>query len=129
MSGQQRILVIEDDPGIRDLFAETLREEGGYTVDLAGSAAEARDRFGFPSGYDLVIADWWLPDADGVALAKDAAAQGAKSFIVTGYALKLIGEAADRHELLKKPITATQLLEAVERVLGQSGAGTANRPA
>jgi len=121
MAAESRILLVEDDPEIQDLFAEPLREEG-YAVDVAGSAAEARRRLG-DSGYALVIADWWLPDGDGIVLANEAAERGAKSFVLSGYALTLIGETAHRHELLRKPITPTELIEAVQRKIGAAGSG------
>ncbi len=112
----RRILLIEDDVGVRDLLVHVLRE-GGYDVEVAGTAAAARERLA-SSRYALVIADWWLPDGDGVSLANEAADLGAKSFVLSGYSITLTGPSESRHELLKKPISPAALLEAVQRRLG-----------
>lgn len=111
-----RILLAEDDPDIPELFAPVLREEG-FDVDIARTAAETLDLLS-SSHYAVTIIDWWLPDGDGVVLANRAADLGAQSFVLSGYALRLVGAAADRLELLRKPITPTELVEAIRRKIG-----------
>ena len=66
---REAILVVDDEPGVRDSLAGMLGDEG-YLVDTADSgeaglkAAEARR-------YDLVLLDVWLPGMDGLeALAR-----------------------------------------------------------
>jgi two-component system KDP operon response regulator KdpE len=61
-----RILVIEDDKGLRLTLTATLRAEG-YFPDEAGSVLTGRGRIaaGKP---DLIILDLGLPDADGMNL-------------------------------------------------------------
>lgn len=110
-----RILIAEDDPGVRDQLAFALCE-AGYEVDVASTAAEGR-RWLKAHDYDVVIADWWLPDADGLILANEAFERGAKTFVLTGYALTLLHQAAERHQLLRKPISPTAFVTAVERSL------------
>ena len=58
------ILIVDDDPGFRSLMEAILRGEG-YTVDTAGSVAEAVSIAGRMS-YHLVISDLKLPDGSGV---------------------------------------------------------------
>ena len=98
------------------MFAHALRDEG-YDVDAASTATEAREQLNSGSPYARVIVDWWLPDGTGVVLANQAAALGAKTFVLSGYAVTLIGATADRHELLRKPMTPIKLIEAVHRKL------------
>ncbi|HSB18309.1 MAG TPA: sigma-54 dependent transcriptional regulator [Bryobacteraceae bacterium] len=62
----ERILVIDDDPGFRNLL-ETILVGEGYGVENAGSVAEAV-RAGGRRNYDLVVADMKLPDGDGLAV-------------------------------------------------------------
>jgi two-component system response regulator FlrC len=59
----ERILVVDDDPGFRNLL-ETILLGQGYTVESATSVAEAL-RAGERRKYDLVITDLKLPDGDG----------------------------------------------------------------
>jgi DNA-binding NtrC family response regulator len=60
----ERILVVDDDPGFRNLL-ETILTGEGYTVESAGSAGDAL-RAGARRKYDLVITDLKLPDGDGL---------------------------------------------------------------
>jgi DNA-binding NtrC family response regulator len=60
----ERILIVDDDPGFRNLL-ETILVGEGYGVDSAGSEAEAL-RAGGRRKYDLVVTDLKLPDGDGL---------------------------------------------------------------
>lgn len=110
-----RVLVADDDPGVREQLAFALCE-AGYHVDVASTAADARRRIQ-SCYYEVVIADWWLPDADGLVLANEASDRGAKTFVLTGYALTLLHRAAERHQLLRKPISPTTMVQVIEHSL------------
>ncbi len=61
------VLVVEDKTSLRQMLEEMLRAEGHGVVGLAsGSAAVERLRAGGP--VDLVLTDWRLPGADGLAV-------------------------------------------------------------
>src|SRR5690625_4868523 len=64
-----RILVVDDEPDIRDLIGEILRDEG-HETETAGNAAEARERVR-NSAPDLVLLDIWMPDTDGISLLRE----------------------------------------------------------
>src|SRR5437868_6022704 len=76
----------------------------GYTVDFVATAADAHERLE-QKKYALVIADWRLPDGNGIDLADRAARLGARTIIVSGYIFNLPAGAAKRHGLLTKPIS------------------------
>jgi hypothetical protein len=61
------VMVVDDDPDIREMLAVVLREHG-YSVDLAATATEARERL-LKESYDAVISDWSLPGGDGTLVA------------------------------------------------------------
>ena len=63
------ILVVDDEPDIRDLVKEILEDEG-YAVGTAEHAAAAREarRVQRP---DLILLDIWMPDTDGITLLKE----------------------------------------------------------
>jgi len=69
MSGQKRILIIDDEAPIRDLLSEALTRVG-YIVDGVGSGADTmqavRDQI-----YDAAILDFKLPDMDGMQLHRE----------------------------------------------------------
>jgi PAS domain S-box-containing protein len=66
-----RLLLVEDEALIQLVAAEYL-EGAGFTVDTAGSAAEALNKLGLiAGGYDAVILDIGLPDRKGDELLRD----------------------------------------------------------
>jgi len=63
-----RVLVVEDEPHIRELVALHLGLEG-WTTDVVGDGAVALERLRV-QGYDLVILDIMLPGLDGLTVLK-----------------------------------------------------------
>lgn len=63
-----RILVVDDDPRIRDILKRQLTYEG-YQVELAGDARQAFERLS-QAPPDLVVLDIMLPDIDGVEICR-----------------------------------------------------------
>lgn len=61
-----RILVVEDEPKLRDTLVEGLRLEE-WNVTGAGSEAEAWQHLG-AQDFDLIVLDWMLPDGNGLDL-------------------------------------------------------------
>ena len=62
-----RILLAEDEAGVRDVAARAL-ERKGHAVDTAEDGLEALEALG-AERYDLLITDIVMPGLDGVALA------------------------------------------------------------
>lgn len=70
-----RILIVEDDVELRQLFARVL-EKNGYQVETAENGAAALQVLG--QGYvDLIISDVMMPEMDGNALVRALRADGA----------------------------------------------------
>src|SRR3989338_8777968 len=63
---RNRILVVDDDPLIRGSLYEMLRGQR-YDVEMASDGAEAMDHLERRL-FQLVIADWKMPQVDGMAL-------------------------------------------------------------
>ncbi len=62
----RRILVVDDDPGVREVLEAGLRE-AGFEVAAAGSFAAARERVG-RGRFDLALVDQMLPEPAGVEI-------------------------------------------------------------
>jgi DNA-binding NtrC family response regulator len=112
-----RILVVDDEIGIRELLSEILYDEG-HTVELAENAAQARAaRLRFRP--DLVLLDIWMPDTDGVSLLKEWGSQGLLDMpviMMSGHATVDTAVEATRIgaiDFLEKPITLQKLLKAI----------------
>ena len=59
-----RILVAEDDPGLRDVVVQGL-EEKGYQVDAVGRGEDAIEQLKFYE-YDVAVVDWRMPGGSGI---------------------------------------------------------------
>jgi DNA-binding response OmpR family regulator len=111
----KRILLIEDEATTRELLMHALRGEG-YAVDSADTAAAAT--YFESTLYALVIADWLLPDGNGIDLADRAAKLGAKTIVFSEHLFRLPAGAADRHQLMMKPVRPHEMVAAVRRTIG-----------
>jgi len=124
MEGRKpRILVIDDDEGIRRVLS-TVLEDAGLLVDTAKDGGDAIQRAATTS-YDLALIDIRLPDMDGTKLLtmmKDSTPRMAK-IIVTGYptlqnAVQAVKRGADGY--ITKPVDMERLLETISYHLKQS---------
>src|SRR5712691_9659251 len=61
------ILVVEDKNSLREMLQEMLKAEG-WNVSGVGSGSEAVERLRSGPSVDLVLTDWRLPGADGLAV-------------------------------------------------------------
>jgi DNA-binding response OmpR family regulator len=59
-----RLLVAEDDPGLREVLVQGL-EEAGYVVDAVERGDDAIDRLRFYA-YEVAVIDWRMPGAPGI---------------------------------------------------------------
>lgn len=127
-----RILIVEDEPAIRELLNVNLRHSG-YEVHQAGDAGEARDSMARALP-DLMILDWMLPDTPGVELARqlrqDPRTRELPILLLTARAQesdKLSGFDAGADDYLTKPFSTRELLARVKALLRRSRAeGTAD---
>jgi DNA-binding response OmpR family regulator len=65
-----KILIVEDDPAVRDILRIALEREG-MTVEVVGSGERALESFRDAGALDLVILDIVLPDIDGITLCQE----------------------------------------------------------
>ena len=115
-----RILVIDDDEGIRKVITTALSNEG-YITDTASTGKEAIQKSN-ANFYNLALIDIRLPDMDGTKLltAMKETIPEMRKIILTGYpALQNSIEALNKgaHGYLVKPLNMDELLHAVEENL------------
>jgi CheY-like chemotaxis protein len=123
----KKVIVIDDDLYIRELYEEIIKDEG-YKVDTAANGEEAYNKLKI-GGYDLILLDIMMPKMDGLGimdalkknpppikngpiilltnldhepLIKDAMSRGAAAFII------------------KADITPADLLVQVKKYLGET---------
>ncbi|MBX3594733.1 response regulator transcription factor [Sphingomonas sp.] len=129
---ETRLLIVDDDPGIRDLMAAFLSGHG-YAVDVAQDGAAMRAAME-RADYDLVVLDVMMPGEDGLTLLRGLDPQSAPPVIL----LSAIGEEIDRivglemgaDDYLAKPANPRELLARVRSVLRRArGGGREQSPA
>lgn len=123
----ERILVVDDDPPMRQLITNSLAR-AGYRVDTAADGALALEALEVRS-YDLLITDNHMPRVTGIELVRKLRGNGSVLPVVmaTGTLpledLERYPELGIRYILIK-PFTIEQMLNTVEKVL--CGPGDAN---
>jgi two-component system cell cycle sensor histidine kinase/response regulator CckA len=116
-----RILVVEDDPQLRELCCEIL-EQRGHEALAVGSAAEALLLAEVHANtIDLVVMDIELPDLSGPELVRRLGAfqDHCEVLYITGHGDQpeaLHGVPAG-YRILSKPFSPRQLLQEVDRLL------------
>jgi DNA-binding NtrC family response regulator len=119
-----RILVVDDEMGIRELLSEILSDEG-HDVTLAENAAAARAARAAQRP-DMVLLDIWMPDTDGISLLKEWASAGQLTMpvvMMSGHGTIDSAVEATRigaMDFLEKPIALAKLLATVKRALARA---------
>lgn len=124
---KKHILVVDDDPGLRELLQQYLSEQG-YSVDAVADGS-AMERHLAEHAADLVILDLMLPGEDGLALARKLRMRGGQPIIM----LSARGEDVDRiiglevgaDDYLAKPFNPRELLARIRAVLRRREGGDA----
>ncbi|RAJ36789.1 two-component system response regulator MprA [Kitasatospora sp. SolWspMP-SS2h] len=122
-----RILVVEDDAGLRGILARGLREER-FEVLTAVDGAEAL-RLAGPD-VDAVVLDIGLPDSDGRDVCQALRSRGVQTPVVfltayDGLVNRLSGFAAGGDDYLAKPFHVAELAARLRAVLRRAGADAA----
>ncbi len=115
------ILVVDDEPDIRELLREILEDEG-YQVRTAENAEQAR-RARRDRRPDLTLLDIWLPDVDGITLLKewsDSNSLDSPVVIMSGHGTVETAVEATRlgaYDFIEKPLSTAKLLLTIKRAL------------
>ncbi|MBW2400118.1 MAG: response regulator [Deltaproteobacteria bacterium] len=123
-----RVLVIDDEPGIRR-FARMLLDEAGFEVELAADGDEGIEMLQGEAGLpDLVLLDLTMPRKGGIEVLSEIRKQSAEVPVVlmSGFTegeVATVLESDARTHFLQKPFTAESLEEVLRTALA---AGTAS---
>lgn len=115
------ILVVDDEPDIRDLLHDILVDEG-YDVAVAADADSAR-RARLEEPPDLALLDIWMPDVDGITLLKEWQAGDVARFpviMMSGHGTIETAVEATRlgaFDFVEKPLSLAKLLVTVRAAL------------
>jgi DNA-binding NtrC family response regulator len=125
-----RILVVDDEPKLGKLVAEML-ERDGHTVVRAGGGRQALVELA-SHAYDVVLTDLRMPEVDGLAVLREARAQGSAPDVVVMTAFGTTETAveamkAGAADYLLKPFSVDELRLRVRRLAEKHSAEEKNR--
>ena len=119
--GQRTVLVVEDEPPVREFLTDLLRDEG-YEVVEARDGAEAihviEQRHPPSDSLSLILLDMMLPKIDGLGVLRHLAAMGAFLPVVAMSASDshlTLAQHTGAQTVVPKPFDLDQLLDAVAR--------------
>lgn len=119
MVSNQTVLVVEDDPFLRDIFQRVL-ERAGFTVITAAHGKEALASF-HKGGISLVLTDILMPELDGFQLIRALKEKAPKLPVI---AISNINDVKDSRDAVMKlgaelavckPVTPRQLVRMVQQ--------------
>lgn len=120
MSEEARILIVDDDEGMRETLSDILKEEG-YPVESAGTGEEALQCIS-KDFYNLALIDIKLPDISGMELLEKIkeCSPDTAAILMTGYAsidtsVKALNLGAEAYII--KPLNIEELKSSIDRVL------------
>src|SRR5437660_3321924 len=115
-----RILVVDDEPAVREALRRALALEG-YSVDLAENGAEALRKIGAAEP-DVVVLDVLMPEVDGLAACRRLRERGSRVPILMLTARAGVGDRVDgldagADDYLVKPFALEELLARIRALL------------
>lgn len=118
------ILVVDDEPDIRELIKDILEDEGYEvaTAENAQSALKARKK----RRPDLVLLDIWMPDIDGISILREWASEDQALFpviMMSGHGSVETAVEATRlgaYDYIEKPLSTANLLLTIKNALKTS---------
>lgn len=122
----QRILVVEDEPAVRDMIGMTL-EQAGYDWQEAGDVGQAREKLA-EAHPDLVLLDWMLPGQSGLDFARQLRREDLTRdlpvILLTARDAeddKIRGLEVGADDYVTKPFSPRELLARIKALLRRSG--------
>ncbi|MCA9642645.1 MAG: response regulator, partial [Myxococcales bacterium] len=118
VADHRRVLLVEDDPGVRRGAARTLRR-AGYEVVEASNGVDALERWS--EDIEALVTDAVMPELGGKALIEELRKRKPTLAVVlmSGHAPDVLGDALNRLDVvyLPKPYSPAELLDALKRAI------------
>ncbi len=126
-----KILVVDDDPLVRDVVRKGLSKMGGYDVDAAQGGSEAIEKME-KEVFDLVLTDLKMPEMDGLELLKAIKGTRPEMMVILMTAYGTIETAVEAmkmgaNDYVTKPVNFQDLLVHISKAQQESSLLKENR--
>ncbi|HEX4825018.1 MAG TPA: sigma-54 dependent transcriptional regulator [Candidatus Polarisedimenticolaceae bacterium] len=127
---RERILVVDDEPGVRSMLEAILKDEG-YEVTAVGTGEDGT-RAAEDGAYDALLLDVWLPGIDGIETLARLRAKGvdAEVVMISGHGTidtAVKATKAGAFDFVEKPLSLEKTLVVVRNALRQRQLERRNR--
>lgn len=119
----KQVLLVEDDRDLAEMLAEVLEER--YQVALAFDGQHGLEQM-FHRRFDVVVADLLMPTLGGCKMLREMQERGYDTPVIISSGTPELADEGVRlqvQEVLAKPYEVERLLEAIERVTGNTNDG------
>ncbi|HHS12392.1 MAG TPA: response regulator [bacterium] len=121
--GGRKVLVVEDEQGVR-IFLDAALKGSGFEVSMAANIKEAREMINRGMAFDLIFCDVVLPDGNGFEFVESVHKQNPNlpSILSSGYTgpKSMWDEIRKKgYRFLKKPFNLDELIVSIQEVLGR----------
>jgi len=118
-----KILIVDDDPMVRDVLSDILRNAGGYKTDVAVNGLDGIEKIR-DNNYDIVFTDLTMPGLGGMDLLREAVKMkpAVPVVVITGFstmdnAINAMKEGA--RDFITKPFKVDRVTSVAERIMGE----------
>lgn len=118
-----RVLIIDDDPIVRDVLYSILCDAGGYNADFAVNGLEGIEKMK-RQGYDIVFTDLKMPKLNGMDFLRESRKNNpaVPVVVITGFstidnAVNAMKEGA--RDFITKPFNVNSVLSIADKILGE----------
>ena len=124
MSGKTKILIVEDEQSLREIYTEYLKASG-YEIISAADGQEALEKAKGIAGIDIILLDVMLPKIDGITVLKELKADPKTKkipvYLMTVLSLKDLEKKDTKSEadgyIIKDTMNPEQIKELIEKAL------------
>ena len=119
MDAKASVLIVEDEAALAELFEIWLADR--YALETVTAGADAIERI--DDGFDAVVLDWRMPDVSGEAVLEHVRTEdlAVRVVVVTGMELVVEDVEGEADAVLRKPVSADELVSTVEELLAGPG--------
>jgi DNA-binding NtrC family response regulator len=124
------VLIIDDEPALRQILAAVL-ERAGYAVDQAAGVGEATKKLA-RGDFDVALCDIRMPDGNGIDLLRETRAAGSETTFVMITASASMESAVDSlragaYDFIAKPVRNEELLNRLAQIEAMRGLAVENQ--